>query len=391
MANSSSFSSPLMGPRMQVVRRGWVELAIILVVICLCWLGLLMLYSIGRGKGAGAELYYFTRQAAYMTVAVIGLWLAWRVKLERLRGLAWPIAAAGLLLLVLVLVPGIGKMTNGARRWIMFGPLTLQATDIAKVCLLFTLSHYLASHQRDQGTFLRGFILPGMIVGIPVVLTFLEPDYGTAVLFASVGGILLFLAGARLLFLIPAALMGVAAFAVLVARDPVRLARITSFLDMEGNRADGSYQLWQGIVGFGVGGVNGVGLGQGRQQLAFLPEAHTDFIFPIIGEEMGLVATALVVAAFALFFTLVASQLHRAPNRFQFLLVTGAMLFITFQALINFGVSTGLLPTKGMSLPLISYGGSNLVGNFLLIGLILNCLNEWRRPLGSVAGPEVAS
>ncbi|KAF0095716.1 MAG: cell division protein FtsW [Puniceicoccaceae bacterium 5H] len=371
---------------MNVVRRGWVELVIVLLVACICWLGLLMLYSIGRGAQPGKELYYFTRQAIFMGIALGGMFVAWRLNLERLRALAWPIAAAGMLLLVIVLIPGIGKETNGARRWILLGPLTLQATDMAKVALLFTLSHFLANNQRHHGTFLRGFILPGIVVGIPVVLVFLEPDYGTAVLFAAVGGILLFLAGVRLYYLIPTALAGVGAFAYLVSNDPVRLARITSFLDLEANRSEGAYQLWQGIVGFGVGGIDGVGLGQGRQQLAFLPEAHTDFIFPIIGEEMGLIATSLVVAGFALFFVLVTSQLRRAPNLFQFLLVTGAMLFITLQALINFGVSTGLLPTKGMSLPMISYGGSNLLGNFILIGIILNCLHEWRRPLRDVAG-----
>ncbi|MDP0500921.1 MAG: putative peptidoglycan glycosyltransferase FtsW [Verrucomicrobiota bacterium JB022] len=375
---------------MNLVRRGWVELVIVLLVGCLCWLGLLMLYSIGRGARPGLEMYYFTRQAIFMGVALMGMLVAWRLNLEHLRSLAWPIAAAGLLLLVIVLIPGIGKLTNGARRWIIVGPLTLQATDIAKIALLFALSHFLAINQRYSGTFLRGFVLPGIIIGLPVALIFLEPDYGTAVLFAVVGGILLFLAGVRLYYLIPAGIGGAAAVAYLISQDPVRLARITAFLDVQGNAADGTYQLQQGIIGFGVGGLEGAGLGQGRQQLSFLPEAHTDFIFPIIGEELGLLATCLVVTGFALFFALVTTQLRRAPNLFQFLLVTGAMLFITLQALINFGVSTGLLPTKGMSLPMISYGGSNLLGNFILIGLILNCLHEWRRPLRNVAG-EVAS
>jgi cell division protein FtsW len=160
----------------------------------------------------------------------------------------------------------------------------------------------------------------------------------------------------------------------------VRLGRILSFLDVEGNRTEGAYQLWQGIIGFGVGGVDGVGLGNGRQQFSFLPEAHTDFIFPIIGEELGLIFTLTVVLAFGLFFLVTWHQLQRAPNIYQFLLVSGALFFISLQAMINMGVSTGCLPTKGMSLPFISYGGSNLVVTYFLFGIICRSIWAWSSP-----------
>ena len=163
--------------------------------------------------------------------------------------------------------------------------------------------------------------------------------------------------------------------------DPVRLQRITSFLDVEGNRSDSSYQLWQGILAFGAGGVQGVGLGAGRQQMSFLPEAHTDFIFAIVGEELGLVFTLGVVTLFMTLFFVGVLQLKRAPNLYQYLLVMGALLFLTLQALINIGVVTGCLPTKGMSLPFISYGGSNLVFMFVLTGIILNGFRAWELPV----------
>lgn len=191
---------------------------------------------------------------------------------------------------------------------------------------------------------------------------------------------MLFLAGVHLKYLIPTALVALTGFSVAVYLDPVRLQRITSFLDVEGNRSDSAYQLWQGILAFGAGGIQGVGLGAGRQQMSFLPEAHTDFIFAIVGEELGFVFTAGVVVLFMTLFFIGILQLKRAPNLYQYLLVMGALLFITFQALINIGVVTGCLPTKGMSLPFISYGGSNLVFMFVLTGIILNGFRSWELP-----------
>ena len=182
---------------------------------------------------------------------------------------------------------------------------------------------------------------------------------------------MLFLAGVRLKFLIPTAVAALTLFAVAVYHDPVRLKRITSFLDVEANRSDSAYQLWQGILAFGAGGLHGVGLGAGRQQMSFLPEAHTDFIFSIVAEELGFVFTTGVVILYMSLFFIGLLQLKRAPNLYQYLLVMGALLFITLQALINIGVVTGTLPTKGMSLPFISYGGSNLVLMFVWQELFL--------------------
>jgi cell division protein FtsW len=184
----------------------------------------------------------------------------------------------------------------------------------------------------------------------------------------------LFLVGVRLWYLLPTCFFGVSLFSLAVYLDPVRLRRITSFLDVEANRSDSSYQLWQSILAFGAGGTSGVGLGNGRQQLSYLPEAHTDFILPVIGEELGLWTTLTIAMLFLVLFLCVLLCIRKAPDLFQFTLMMGAVLFITFQALINMGVVTGLLPTKGISLPFISYGGSNLVVMFIMCGIILNCL-----------------
>lgn len=351
-------------------------LMLLLPALGLCLLGLLVLYSAGRGELSGASMY-MKKQLIWLPLAVIGMLITWRLNLEALRKFAPWIALAGLVLLLAVLVPGIGKKVNGARRWIDLGLMNMQVSDLVKIIMVFVLAHYLAANQRYLTTFVRGFFLPCCLFGTVFILILLQPDYGTALLCAVVGACMLFLAGARMLYLIPTAIFGSILFAVAVFLDPVRMKRILSFLDIEANKADGAYQLWQGILAFGTGGVTGVGLGNGRQQMAFLPEAHTDFIFPIIGEELGFVFTLLVVVAFALITFTVIKNLARASNLFQFLLAVGALLLIVLQALINFGVVTGLLPTKGMSLPFISYGGSNLIAMFLCLGIIMNCFRVW--------------
>lgn len=348
-------------------------------VLFLNGLGLIVLLSIGRAYDTGMGGYFF-RQCLWMGIAVTAFCSALAFDYEKWRKASWWIAGGGLVLLALVLVPGIGMKINGARRWIDIGPMNMQVSDVAKVGYILCLAQYFSIIQRNRNSFLKGFATPVAIIGTFFLLILLQPDFGTAFLFALVGGMLLFLAGTSLKYLIPTAIAGGGLFAFAIVQDPVRLNRILAFMDVEGNRSEGAYQLWQGIIGFGVGGVDGVGLGNGRQQFAFLPEAHTDFIFPIIGEELGLIFTLAVVASFALFFIVTWHQLQKAPNIYQFLLVCGALLFITFQAMINMGVSTGCLPTKGMSLPFISYGGSNLVVTWFLFGVICRSIWKWNNP-----------
>jgi len=360
---------------------GWGLLAC---VGALTVLGLIMLTSAGPSFSSDGY-YLFKKQLIWLGIALIAGAGAAMVDLEKLGRLSWIIAAGVVALLCLVATPGIGVEVNGARRWLDLGPMRLQVSDLAKIALVIWLARHYGVHQRSVGRFGPGFAVPCVAIGVFSGLIFLQPDFGTTALCGGVGFALMFLAGARLAYLFPTVLTGIAAFCFAVYHDPVRLQRITSFLDVQGNKHDSAYQLWQGILAFGAGGVSGVGLGQGRQQLSFLPEAHTDFIFPVIAEELGLYATAAVVLIFAGIFFVVALSLKNAPNLYQFLLAIGALLFLTLQAIINMGVATGLLPTKGMSLPFISYGGTNLVTMFVLVGLLVNCLATWdatplRRP-----------
>lgn len=350
-----------------------------LIVVALTFLGLVVLFSATQSMYDDPTIL-LKKQLIWLVIATIAGLIALVVNLDALRQYAFVLGGGAILLLVLVLIPGIGVKVNGAQRWMDFGFMRLQVSEIGKLGLLFVLSHYLAMNRRFLDEMMRGYIIPCGILAVYCGLIIIEPDFGTAFLCGAVGGCLLFLAGARLKFLIPTAMAALALFSVAVYLDPVRLQRITSFLDVEGNRADSSYQLWQGILAFGAGGLHGVGLGSGRQQMSFLPEAHTDFIFAIVAEELGLFFTAGVVLLYMTIFFIGVLQLKRAPNLYQYLLVMGALLFITFQALINIGVVTGSLPTKGMSLPFISYGGSNLVLMFTLIGIILNGFRTWELP-----------
>jgi len=350
-----------------------------LIVVVLTFLGLVVLFSASQAMHDDPTVL-LRKQVVWLLFALVAGGIAFVVNLDALRPYAYLLAGGSILLLLLVLVPGIGVRVNGAQRWMDFGPMRLQVSEIGKLGLIFALSHYLALNRRNLDQLWKGFIAPCGILAVICVLILVEPDFGTAFLCGAVGGVMLFLSGVRLKFLIPAAALALALFGLAIYHDPIRLQRITSFLDVEANRGDSAYQLWQGILAFGAGGVEGVGLGAGRQQMSFLPEAHTDFIFAIVGEELGLVFTLGVVLLFLILFLVGVLQLRRAPNLYQYLLVLGALLFITFQALINIGVVTGCLPTKGMSLPFISYGGSNLVFMFTLIGIILNGFRTWELP-----------
>jgi cell division protein FtsW len=344
---------------------------ILVCVAFLCTLGLIAVFS--------AKAAYFWKQVLGMSLGVLAGYAMSRVDLEYLRRHLSLIIGGIVFLLLLVAVPGIGISVNGSRRWLGLGPIRFQISELAKIGLVFALAHYLALNQSRMAEFKRGFLYPLCIIGAAGVLIMLQPDFGTAALVGAVGVILLFLAGAQWRYIFTCISVGAAAFSVAIWLNPNRLARLTSFLDVEGNKQAGTYQVYQSFLAFAAGGIDGAGLGQGRQQMYFLPEAHTDFIFAIVGEEMGLVATLLTVAAFTLIFICGLIHLRRAPNLFQYLLVAGALLLIALQAVINIGVVTGRLPTKGMSMPFVSAGISNLVLMGLLVGLLVNTRRAWMR------------
>lgn len=351
---------------------------IVVCAIALVFIGLTILFS-ATISFKGGPYSYLGKQVVGVVMAATAAYLVSRVDLEYARRHVWVLGGVAVLTLVLVLIPGLGISVKGSRRWLGYGMARLQVSEFAKIAMVFCLAHYLALNQTRIAEFKRGYVYPLGIIGVFAGLIILEPDFGTAALVLAVGVILLFLAGAKWRYVLPTVAVAVAGFSVMVINNPNRLRRITAYLDVEGNKQSGTYQLWQSLLAFAVGGTEGVGAGQGRQQMSFLPEAHTDFIFAVIGEELGLGFTLGVVAVFTIMFIAGFLHLRRAPSLFQYLLVTGTVLTICLQAIINLGVVTGLLPTKGMSLPFISAGLSNLLLMGVLIGIILNTQRTWSR------------
>jgi cell division protein FtsW len=351
---------------------------ILVCAIGLTLLGLTVLFSASAWLRQ-SPTEYLNKQIAGVLVAGALCFVVSRLNLDYARRYAWWIFGIFAVLLLLVLIPGVGVWRGGARRWLGVGSAVVQISEFAKLGLVFCLAHYLALNQTRIGEFKRGFLFPVAMIGTFALLVLKEPDFGTAALMMTVGLMLVFLAGAKWRYLLPAAGGVIALLSVAVMLNPNRLRRFLAFLDLEANKQSGTYQLYQGLTAFAVGGVDGAGLGQGRQQLNYLPEAHTDFIFSVIGEELGLIFTLGVVVLFTTIFIAGLLHLRRAPNLFQFLLVVGCVMLMSLQAIINIGVVTGVLPTKGMSLPFISAGLSNLLLMGLLLGVILNTQRTWGR------------
>ncbi len=359
---------------------------ILIIAVGLALLGLTILFSASAWLRTG-PYFYLNKQLLGVLLAGGICFVVSRVNLDYARRYAWWIFGICAVLLFLVLVVGI--KVNGSRRWLGFGSLRLQVSEFAKLGLVFCLAHYLALNQTRIGEVWRGFFLPGIMIGVIAGLTLLEPDFGVAALMVVVGFVLLFLAGARWRYIAPAFLLVAGLFTVAVIHNPNRLRRMTEFLS-----EDKSYQLRQGLAAFAAGGVEGAGLGNGRQQLSYLPEAHTDYIFSVVGEELGLFFTLGVVLAFTVILAAGLMHVRRAPNLFQYLLVVGCVLLISLQAIINIGVVTAVFPTKGMSLPFISAGLSNLLLMGMVLGIILNTQRTWGRvalPRGAGSMREVAA
>ena len=274
-------------------------------------------------------------------------------------------ALNGLSEIALVLV--IGHASHGARRWLFH----FQPSEPAKLGLVLALAHYCAWQSKKMGRFLEGFLVPSAMLGCVLALIFLEPDWGTTILLATVGVAIMYMAGTRLLYLVPAMILGGAAISFLLMHNPVRLTRLLAFLHPDTYKDGVGYQSWQAILALGAGGWDGLGLGNGRQKLGFVPENQTDFILSVIGEELGVVATLLVIVLFAVLVTCGFVIAHRSKPTFNYLFGAGISMLIGLQAFINIAVVTSMVPNKGLPLPFISYGGSNLVTMLAAIGLLL--------------------
>ena len=347
--------------------RGVVALA-----MCLSLAGLLMIYSasfVMAEKRHGDAFFFLKRQVVNLGVALVLFAAAARVSLDRLREkMAW-VAVALFVLLVAVLF--LGDRVHGATRWLRLGPIQVQPSEVAKLFTVFYLAHYIAKRPGRLGR-LSGSFLPVGVVGTCMGLIVIEPDLGAAALLALLTGLLLFLGGAKLrhltCFTFPGVLLGIAA----VVAAPYRMQRLIGYRNPDADPLRSGYHILQSLTALGSGGAFGVGPGAGKGKLFFLPEAHTDFIFSIIGEEFGLIGTLALLVLFVTLFFLGLRIARDQTDPFRRLMALGATLMIVLSAMIHMGVATALLPTKGLALPFISYGGSSLTVNWTAVGLLFN-------------------
>jgi cell division protein FtsW len=321
--------------------------------------------------------YLFARKHMAAIALGIGVMLVcWRIPTHALRRATYPLLVLSLILLVLVLVPGIGVVRGGARRWLKLGMLTLQPSEIAKLSAVLYLAHSLTKKADRVAALWTGYLPHLMVVGTIAALVVIEPDFGTAVLLATVLFVMLVANGARWRHLGATACLVLPFVAFGAVTASYRWQRLTTFLDPWRDAQKSGFQLVQSLLAFGAGGPLGVGLGAGRQKMFYLPEAHTDFVFAVIGEELGLVGTLGVLATFALLATAGLRLASRHVDAFAANLALAITAIIILQASVNMGVTVGLLPTKGLALPFLSYGGSALVMNLMEMGILLSIARE---------------
>jgi cell division protein FtsW len=351
---------------------------LVLAVVAILVLGIVMLFSTSAyAKDAHGDPFYFVkRQSVWLSVGAVACVLGAVTDYHFWRRTCWIWFGLSAVLLALCFVPHIGMRINGASRWVGHGSFRFQPSDFAKFSCVAVLAWWFSTYEIEPGDILKGFIYPMGIIGVLMALIAREIDMGTTALLGGTMFVVMFVAGTGLRFLVPVTLMGLTSIIYIGSHLKGRSERLLAFLDLEKYKDGAGLQQWEALIAFGSGGTEGLGLGNGVEKMQYLPFAHTDFIFPMIGEELGLRFTLFVVFCFIVIIicgTVIAIQ---ARDRFGMLLGFGIVTMISLQAALNIGVTTALLPNKGLPLPFISYGGSNLAFCMLCMGILINIYRQ---------------
>ncbi|MBN1774419.1 MAG: putative lipid II flippase FtsW [Deltaproteobacteria bacterium] len=367
--------------------RGDFDRVLAATVLCLVAFGLVMIYSASHVQALrqfGSSTYFLSRQVLFAGLGTTTMIAVSYVPFRLYRMLTYPILVLGLLGLVAV-VAGAGTTIRGATRWISLGPVNLEPSELAKVAVVIWLCYSVAKKRELVRSFSVGFVPHVLLAGLTAFLCLLQPDFGSAMIIAFMTFAILFVAGARVSYLLGSLFVAVPIVYQVIAGSAYRSARVLSFLDPWRDRLGAGYQLVESQISFGAGGVLGQGIGEGRQKLLFLPDAHNDFISAIVGEELGLVGVLALLAVFGLLLVRGYRIAARCRDVFGSFLAFGLTTLIGLQALINVGVAMGALPTKGLTLPFVSYGGSSLLVHLAAAGVLLNISRSAAR---EPAGPE---
>lgn len=325
--------------------------------------------------------HFFIRQASYLMIGIFMSLIIMRIEIETWKKISTPLIILTLFFLCIVLVPGIGKVVNGSRRWISLGLVSIQVSELAKLAMILYISAYLVRQKEAVANKISAFIKPMIILAIIAVLLLAEPDFGATVVITGTVMSLLFLAGVRFRYYLGLLVIVSIALSVVAFSSPYRVARLTAFLDPWADQFNSGYQLTQSLIAFGRGGWFGTGLGDGVQKLFYLPEAHTDFLFAVIAEEAGLIGVLVVIMLYAVLIArglMIGYSARLQDKLFASYTAYGLTFWLGLQAAINMSVNSGLLPTKGLTLPLLSYGGASLVVNCMVIALLLRIDHESR-------------
>ena len=351
----------------------WLVFAIVSILI----LGLLMMTSASiviSDKLLHQPFYFLFKQLIFLTMGIILGGFVLQVEIKQWEKWGGYFLLIVLLMLALVLLPGIGHRVNGSARWLGAGPLSFQVSELAKFAMVVYMAGYLIRRHVEIRSQLSGFLKPLLVLGSTSALLLREPDFGATVVVSVTTFGMLFLAGMRVRHFIILFSIALTTLALIAISAPYRLVRLTSFLNPWAKPFDSGYQLVQSLIAFGRGGWWGVGLGKSIQKMFYLPEAHTDFLFAVIAEELGLCGVLIVIALFLLLVTrvlMIGRQSQRIGNHFSGYLAYGFGLWIAIQFIVSIGVNSGLLPTKGLTLPLMSYGGSSILVNCIMIAVLL--------------------
>ncbi len=349
-----------------------------LAVLALLVIGIVMLFSTSAyARDSHGDVYFFIkRQAIWIGIGLVACIFAALMNYQFWQKTWWLWFAVALAALALCYIPHIGMRINGSRRWVGYGPITFQPSEFAKIATIIFLAAWFARREKPDGNVLSEFIIPLAIISMPAALVLGEVDLGTTALIGTTAFVVMFIAGTNPLWLGGLAVAGLGGLLIVATQISERMGRLSAFLHPQNYKDDAGLQQMQALIAWGSGGMDGLGLGNGRQKMLYLPYAHTDFIFPIIGEELGLRFSLLVVFLFVVIIVCGIMIALHARDRFGLLLGCGIVSLLALQAAVNIGVTTSLLPNKGLPLPFISYGGSNLAACMFAIGVLVNIYRQ---------------
>ncbi len=351
------------------------DLTLLFSVLFLVGIGIVMVYSASSSlalKRFGNEYYFFKKQAFFAMAGIITLVLYRHLPYRFFYSLAYPLLFIAFGLLVATLFSGFGYAAGGAKRWLRLGGLSFQTSEAARFAIIVFMAYSINKKEYQIKDFYIGFLPHVIVLGLFTVLIFLQPDFGTVVILGALTWIMLFVGGTRILHLLSGLLVLLPVLYAVMASADYRMKRITSFLNPWQFSTEEGYQITHSLMAFGTGGLWGTGIGKGYQKLFYLPEPHTDFIFSVIGEELGLIGILFILVLYVIIMWRGITISRNAADRFGSLIALGLTASIGLQVSINMGVTLGLLPTKGLALPFLSYGGSSLLMNMAAIGILMN-------------------